>query len=307
MAEREKPPRVVAPVLHPDGRRRCPWPGGDPLYVAYHDEEWGVPEWDDRALFEKLMLDGFQAGLSWITILRKRDGLPRRLRRLRARKDRALRSSQEVEALMHDAGIVRNRAKIEATIALARIYLDLGEQAAASRRHLVELRRRPADPERPAVDARRRRAENETVPGDRQGPAPARRQFRRPDDRLRLHAGDRHGQRPSVDCHRHAACAALARRWGDERPNLREAARLAAHAVGTPARPDRPLAARRRDRRHRAWARPRRALERPDQGRGNLFGRAAFACWWRRCSARWRRRPRKARGSPRCCTTRRNM
>ena len=52
---------------------RCPWPGEDPLYVAYHDEEWGVPEYDDRALFEKLILDGFQAGLSWITILRKRE------------------------------------------------------------------------------------------------------------------------------------------------------------------------------------------------------------------------------------------
>src|SRR5437660_7035042 len=58
---------------HPDGRMRCTWPGTDPLYVAYHDEEWGVPEFDDRALYEKLVLDGFQAGLSWITILRKRE------------------------------------------------------------------------------------------------------------------------------------------------------------------------------------------------------------------------------------------
>ena len=60
-------------ILHPDGKMRCHWPGTDPLYVAYHDEEWGVPEFDDRALFEKLLLDGFQAGLSWITILRKRE------------------------------------------------------------------------------------------------------------------------------------------------------------------------------------------------------------------------------------------
>src|SRR5580765_4079711 len=60
-------------ILGEDGRARCPWPGADPLYVAYHDEEWGVPERDSRALFEKLILDGFQAGLSWITILRKRD------------------------------------------------------------------------------------------------------------------------------------------------------------------------------------------------------------------------------------------
>ena len=62
----------MAPVLHADGLHRCPWPGQDPFYVAYHDDEWGVPEYDDRALYEKLMLDGFQAGLSWITILRKR-------------------------------------------------------------------------------------------------------------------------------------------------------------------------------------------------------------------------------------------
>ena len=64
-------------MTEPGGLRRCPWPGDDPLYLAYHDEEWGVPERDDRALFEKLLLDGFQAGLSWITILRKRDAFRR--------------------------------------------------------------------------------------------------------------------------------------------------------------------------------------------------------------------------------------
>ncbi len=73
MAEQDKPSRVITAVHGPDGLRRCPWPGVDPLYVAYHDEEWGVPEYDDRALFEKLVLDAFQAGLSWITILRKRE------------------------------------------------------------------------------------------------------------------------------------------------------------------------------------------------------------------------------------------
>ena len=62
-----------APLLHADDLTRCPWPQQDPLYVAYHDTEWGVPEYDDRALYEKLVLDGFQAGLSWFTILRKRD------------------------------------------------------------------------------------------------------------------------------------------------------------------------------------------------------------------------------------------
>ena len=63
--------------LHADGLTRCPWPGEDPFYMAYHDTEWGVPEYDDRALYEKLMLDGFQAGLSWITILRKRENFRR--------------------------------------------------------------------------------------------------------------------------------------------------------------------------------------------------------------------------------------
>jgi DNA-3-methyladenine glycosylase I len=134
MAEKEKPPRLVAPVLHADGRCRCPWPGQDPLYVAYHDEEWGVPEWDDRAMFEKLILDGFQAGLSWITILRKRDSFrtafdgfaPKKIARYK---------SAKVEALMQNPGIVRNRAKIEAAIALARITLDL-EKHGGLARHL---------------------------------------------------------------------------------------------------------------------------------------------------------------------------
>jgi DNA-3-methyladenine glycosylase I len=114
-------------VQHADGLIRCPWPGEDPLYVAYHDTEWGVPEYDDRALFEKLILDGFQAGLSWITILRKRDNFrrafddfqPETIARYNARK---------IEALMNDAGIVRNRAKIEGTIASARAWLTIMEQ-----------------------------------------------------------------------------------------------------------------------------------------------------------------------------------
>jgi DNA-3-methyladenine glycosylase I len=114
-------------IAHPDGNARCWWPGSDPLYVAYHDEEWGVPEHDDRALFEKLILDGFQAGLSWITILRKRDNF----RRAFAGFDPAVIArfnAAHVEALMLDAGIVRNRAKIEGTIASARAYLALQER-----------------------------------------------------------------------------------------------------------------------------------------------------------------------------------
>src|SRR5450631_78710 len=77
LAGRDQSGLMSGAVLHPDGIKRCTWATQDPIYVAYHDEEWGVPEWDDRALFEKLMLDGFQAGLSWITILRKRDNFRR--------------------------------------------------------------------------------------------------------------------------------------------------------------------------------------------------------------------------------------
>ena len=106
---------------------RCIWCGSDPLYVAYHDKEWGVPEYDDRALFEKLILDGFQAGLSWITILRKRDAFRAAFDgfepEIIARYDAA-----KVEALMGDAGIVRNRAKILGTIASAKAYLKLQEK-----------------------------------------------------------------------------------------------------------------------------------------------------------------------------------
>jgi DNA-3-methyladenine glycosylase I len=117
---------MTSPLLHADGLTRCAWPQQDPLYIAYHDTEWGVPEYDDRALYEKLVLDGFQAGLSWITILRKRDNfrsafdgfVPATIARYGKRK---------TEALMRDAGIVRNRAKIEGTVASARAWLDVME------------------------------------------------------------------------------------------------------------------------------------------------------------------------------------
>jgi DNA-3-methyladenine glycosylase I len=114
------------PLLHPDGLKRCAWPKQDPLYVAYHDREWGVPEYDDRALYEKLILDGFQAGLSWITILRKRENfrkafdgfVPEKIARY---------SKQKIETLMQDAGIVRNRAKIEGAVLSACAWLTVME------------------------------------------------------------------------------------------------------------------------------------------------------------------------------------
>jgi DNA-3-methyladenine glycosylase I len=106
--------------------QRCPWPGTDPLYIAYHDEEWGVPERDDRGLYEKLVLDGFQAGLSWITILRKREAFRRAFDDFTPEKI-ARYSNKKVEALMRDAGIVRNRMKIEGAVASARAWLELME------------------------------------------------------------------------------------------------------------------------------------------------------------------------------------
>jgi DNA-3-methyladenine glycosylase I len=118
---------MSAAVLHPDGLRRCPWANQDPLYVSYHDTEWGVPEFDDRALFEKLLLDGFQAGLSWITILRKRDNFRRAFDDFAPQKI-ARYSPKKVELLMQDAGIVRNRLKIEGAVLSARAYLDVMEK-----------------------------------------------------------------------------------------------------------------------------------------------------------------------------------
>ena len=111
----------------PEPIARCPWPGiADPEYARYHDEEWGVPKTADRELFEKLCLEGFQAGLSWLTILRKRENFrhafdnfdPERLARY---------GEKDVTRLMADPGIVRNRAKIEATLSNARAYLALAE------------------------------------------------------------------------------------------------------------------------------------------------------------------------------------
>ena len=103
---------------------RCGWCGTEPIYVDYHDTEWGVPEYDPRALWEKLVLDGFQAGLSWITILRKRDSFrecfegfdPERVARW---------GEPEIARALQNPGIIRHRGKIEATVTGARIYLDI--------------------------------------------------------------------------------------------------------------------------------------------------------------------------------------
>ena len=110
----------------PQLKQRCWWCGVDPIYVAYHDKEWGVPELDDRALFEKLVLDGFQAGLSWITILKKREAFrkafhnfnPNRIAKFDAR---------DVKRLLGNAGIIRSKSKIQSSIGNAKVWLKIME------------------------------------------------------------------------------------------------------------------------------------------------------------------------------------
>lgn len=130
-------------VLHSDGRRRCAWCGTDPLYMAYHDQEWGVPVYNERKLFEMLCLEGAQAGLSWITVLRKRDGYRAAFANFDP-KILASWSQQRLNALLQDPGIVRNRLKIAAVRTNARAYLDL--RAAGS--SLDELLWQHAPPQR---------------------------------------------------------------------------------------------------------------------------------------------------------------
>lgn len=108
------------------GRTRCGWVNDDPLYIAYHDEEWGVPLHDDRRLFEMLVLERAQAGLSWYTILKKRDGYRRAFDAFDP--ERVARyDEKKVVSLLQDRGIVRNRLKVEAAIGNARVWLDLRE------------------------------------------------------------------------------------------------------------------------------------------------------------------------------------
>ena len=171
---------------------RCAWvPLADPLYVAYHDEEWGVPERDERKLFELLNLEGAQAGLSWSTILHKREGY----RNAFAGWDIeaiAQFDERDVERLVGDAGIVRHRGKIEAVIGNARVALELdlplsellwsfvdGESRMNTWKTVTEIPRRDSG-----------------VEGDEQGAEAARLPLHRPDDLLRVHAVRRPRGRP---------------------------------------------------------------------------------------------------------------
>ena len=130
-------------VVGDDGRARCWWAGGDPLYRPYHDEEWGHPVDDDRRLFEKLCLEGFQSGLSWLTILRKRDNFRRAFDGFDPRTV-ARYEERDVDRLLGDAGIVRHRGKIEATINNARRYLELVEETGSLAAYLWTFEPEPA-------------------------------------------------------------------------------------------------------------------------------------------------------------------
>ncbi len=137
----------------PKAVKRCDWAGSDPLYIAYHDDEWGRPLHDDRALFELLCLEGAQAGLSWITILRKRENFRKAFDGFRATRV-ARYGRREFRRLMADEGIIRNRMKIEAIIANARAFLAVAKEFGSldayiwwfgSGRPIVNRRRRMAD------------------------------------------------------------------------------------------------------------------------------------------------------------------
>jgi DNA-3-methyladenine glycosylase I len=203
---------VAAHPQHPDGLARCAWPGQDALYLAYHDEEWGVPEFDDRALYEKLILDGFQAGLSWITILRKRENFRRAFDHFDPQ-EIARYDAEKVDVLMQDAGIVRNRAKIEGAVKSAQAYLALMERGPGLSRLLWDF----VDG-KPKVNRFRRTAQvpAETPLSQAISKELAARGFKFCGPTIVYAFMQATGMVNDhlVTCHRHAACAALAKGHG---------------------------------------------------------------------------------------------
>ena len=270
--------------LHADGLMRCPWPGEDPLYMAYHDTEWGVPEYDDRALYEKLILDGFQAGLSWITILRKRDNFRKAFDDFQPEKI-ARYDAKKVHALMNDAGIVRNRAKIEGAVSSAKSYLKIMEEGPGFSKFLWDF-----------VDGKPKVNQFKTtasVPAStplsiKISKELAARGFKFVGPTIVYAFMQATGMVNDhlVTCFCHETCAGQASRARASKPNDGEKIirartvhpRLAADAVGAAARSARPLAARYRDRRYRPWLRASRA------GTGRPAARIFFRwrsirCW----------------------------
>ena len=172
--------------------KRCGWAGDEPLMVAYHDEEWGVPSHDDRHLFEMLVLEGAQAGLSWATILRKREGYREAFEGFDV--DRVARMTPaRVERLLKNPAIVRNRAKVESTVINARALRASPRRVRFARPLSLVVHRWP--PDRQPVGRLPAGASDEPrVRRDEQGAEGARLQVRRLDHLLRLYAGHRHGR-----------------------------------------------------------------------------------------------------------------
>ncbi len=176
-----------------EGVKRCSWPGEDPLYVRYHDEEWGRPIADDRRLFEKICLEGFQSGLSWITILRKRENFRRAFADFDAARVARF-GARDIQRLLKDEGIVRHRGKIESTINNAKRALDLIEEKGSLAAYFWSWE--PAARDRPKRLTRAALVEDEhdaAINGDVEGLEGPRLDVRGADDQLRVHAG--HGPR----------------------------------------------------------------------------------------------------------------
>jgi DNA-3-methyladenine glycosylase I len=190
---------------------RCFWCGTDPLYVAYHDEEWGVPVLDDRALWEKLILDGFQAGLAWITVLRKREAFRKAFRDFEPATIARF-GERDITRLLGDAGIIRSRQKIEATIKNAKSYLAVMEAGPGAFRDLlwrhvdhrtiVNRLRGPQDFEAETDQSRAMSKTLRKAGFSFVGPTICY-AFMQAVGMVNDHV---------VDCHRHAACAKLARK-----------------------------------------------------------------------------------------------
>jgi DNA-3-methyladenine glycosylase I len=166
-----------------DGLTRCSWLNGDALYRDYHDTEWGVPVTGDQQIFERIALEGFQAGLSWITILKRREGFRKAFKNFDLQKVSRLTES-DIERLMLDEGIIRNRAKIESTIRNANLILELQK----SGQSIAEQTKETRDKFRVAGNDRR-------ISSAQQTPAQTRLRVRRPHNHVCADAGSRFGKR----------------------------------------------------------------------------------------------------------------
>ena len=174
--------------------KRCAWAGTTkPLMIEYHDKEWGRPVHDDRLLFEFLILEGAQAGLSWETILNKREDYRKAFNNFDARKIARYDKAKE-KALLQNAGIVRNRLKIASAISNAQAFLAVQKEFGLVRQIYLAIRRRRAASQRPEIAERNPRA-HAGIGRDEQRPEEARLSFRRHHHLLRLHAGRRNGER----------------------------------------------------------------------------------------------------------------